>query len=260
MKRNKVIILTILVINLLIIVSILFIRYDKKGYLLPDDITSITIEYYPLHNIETAESFEFMEKQIIQLSKEEISDIKKAISNVYDDTEKFSKCKCVIVDNYKMIINDSYELIIDKHWGQYKYLEKNAVINIPDNLYSYVSSKVEKNNTEIFKTLEANNIFIEKDSKLLTVSNELKNDFFDKFSYLEVNIDESYLTYDDGYVYVLHFDDDKVLYLYSGCAIGYLIDTDLNYNSYVLLKGIAEKDIENILLSVEKNTQAKIIN
>jgi len=263
-KINKIIILTILIISLLIVSSIVITRENKKENLLPDIINSITIEYYPFYNITTAETlnnlhdYNYIEKQIIQLNKEEISNIKKEISNIYDDSEEFSKCKCVISDDYKMVINNDYELIIDEHWGQYKYLEKNTIINIPDDLYDYVSSKVEENNTKIFKTLEANKISIEKDSKLLTVNKELNDDFLNKFSYLEVNINENYLTYDDGYVYVLYFDDNRVLYLYSGCVIGYLVDNDSNYSSYILVNGITEKDIENILLSTEENRKTKI--
>ena len=263
MKKIK-IILTILVISLLIVLSIVIIRKNKKENLLPDSISSITIEYYPGYNITTAESlnslhdYNYIEKQIIQLNEEEINNIKKEFSNIYDDTEEFSKCECVISDDYKMIINNDYELIIDEHWGQYKYLEKNTIINIPDNLYDYVSSKVEKNNTKIFKTLEANTLSIEKDNVPLTVNKELKDDFLNKFTYLEVNINENYLTYDDGYVYVLYFDDNRVLYLYSGCVIGYLVDNDSNYSSYILVNGITEKDVKDILLSIEENNETKI--
>ena len=264
-KINKIIIILItVVISLLIVLSIVIIRKNKKEILLPDSISSITIEYYPGYNISSAEAlnslddYNYIEKQIIQLTEEEINNIKKEFSNIYDDTEEFSKCKCVISDDYKMIINNDYELIIDEHWGQYKYLEKNTIINIPDNLYDYVSSQVEKNNTKIFKTLEANTLSIEKDNVPLTVNKELKDDFLNKFSYLEVNINEDYLTYDDGYVYVLYFDDNRVLYLYSGCVIGYLVDNDSNYSSYILVNGITEKDIENILLSTEKNSESKL--
>ena len=263
-KKNKIIILTILVISLLIVFSILLIRYDKKEQMLPDIITSITVEYYPFYNITTAEAlnslrdYNYIEKQIIKLNEEEISNIKKEISNIYDDSEEFSKCECNISDDYKMIINNDYELIIDEHWGQYKYLDQITVVNIPDILYDYVSSKVEKNNTKIFKTLEANKISIENDSKILNVNKELKDDFLNKFTYLEVNINENYLTYDDGYVYVLYFDDNRILYLYSGCVIGYLVDNVSNYNSYVLVNGITENDINDILLSIEKNSETKI--
>lgn len=264
-KINKIIIiLTTVVISLLIVLSIVIIRKNKKENLLPDSISSITIEYYPGYNTTTAEAlnslhdYNYIEKQIIQLNEEEINNIKKEFSNIYDDAEEFSKCKCVISDDYKMIINNDYELIIDEHWGQYKYLEKNTIINIPDNLYDYVSSKVEKNNTKIFKTLEANTLSIEKDNIPLTVNKELKDDFLNKFSYLEVNINENYLTYDDGYVYVLHFDDNRVLYLYSGCVIGYLVDNDSNYSSYILVNGITEKDVKDILLSIEKIVNQKL--
>lgn len=258
-KINKIIIiLTTVVISLLIVLSIVIIRKNKKENLLPDSISSITIEYYPGYNISSAEAlnslhdYNYIEKQIIKLTEEEINNIKKEFSDIYDDTEEFSKCTCVIIDDYKMIINNDYELIIDEHWGRYKYLEKNTIINIPDNLYDYVSSQVEKNNTKIFKTLEANTLSIEKDNVPLTVNKELKDDFLNKFSYLKVNINEDYLTYDDGYVYVLYFDDNRVLYLYRGCVIGYLVDNDSNYSSYILVNGITEKDIENILLSTEK--------
>lgn len=260
MKKNKTIILIMFVISLLTALSILIIKYDKKKHLLPDIITSITIEYYPVYNITTAEilnslhDFNYIEKQIIHLNEEEIGNIKKEISNIYEDNGEFSKCECDISDYYKIIINNEYELIIDEHWGQYKYLEKNIIVNIPDNLYDYVSSKVDKNNAKIFKTLEVNKLSIENDGKLLTVNKELKNDILNKFSYIEVNIQENYLTYDDGYVYVLYFDDNRILYLYNGCVIGYLVDNDSNYNSYVLVKGITEKDIEDILNKTFRNS------
>ena len=109
-KINKIIIiLTTVVISLLIVLSIVIIRKNKKENLLPDSISSITIEYYQGYNISSAEAlnslhdYNYIEKQIIQLTEEEINNIKKEFSNIYDDTEEFSKCKCVISDDYKMI-------------------------------------------------------------------------------------------------------------------------------------------------------------
>lgn len=264
MRKNKIIILIVLVISILVVLSIILTKYKKEEKLLPDVITSITIEYYPFYNITTAETlnsiydYNYIDKQIIKLNEAEINDIKKEISNIYDDTVEFSKCDSVITDKYKMIINNNYELIIDESWGQYKHLEKNTIINIPDNLYDYVLNKVEGNNTKIFKKIKADKISIEDNNKLVNVSENTKENFLNKFSYLEVNINEDYLTYDDGYVYVLYFDDNRVLYLYRGCVIGYLVDNDLNYNSYVLVSGINEEDVENILLATEDDINLHI--
>lgn len=258
-KKNKIIIISIMVaITLLIVLLIVVSKEKKKNKLLPGVINSVTIEYYPFYNIETAESlnsfhdYNYIEKQIIQLSKEEISTIKNEIDNIYDDSDEFSKCQCLIIDNYKMIINDEYELIIDKHWGQYKYLNNSTAVYIPDNLYEFVLNKVEKNNTKISKTLDANKITLEKDGKTTIINDDLKNDFLNKFTYLEVNIEEDYLTYDDGYVYVLYFDNHNILYLYSGCDIGYLVNKDSNQNSYVHTNGITKEYIENILSSINE--------
>lgn len=261
-KLNKKIMILI-VISIILIILLIFFRRKNNEDLFPNLISSISIEYYPFYNITTAESlnslydYNYIEKQIIQLKDEEINDIKKYINNIHNDSKEFLKCDCLINDAYKMIINNKYELIIDEPWGQYKYSDQNIIINIPDKLYDYILKKVDENNTKILKTIDANEISVEKDHKFSIVNKKNKDEFLNNFSYLEVNIDENYLTYDNGYIYVLYFDNSKILYLYSGCVIGYLVDNNSNYNSYVLLNGITEKDINN-LLSNEENIEPKI--
>lgn len=264
MKKKIIIIVTILIIIFLMFLSILIIKNDKKKILLPNNITSIAIEYYPNYNISTAEvlnsihDYNFIEKQTIYLNEEEINDVKKEFNNVYDDSKEYAKCDCLAGDNYKIIINNKHELILDKHWGQYKYLGENIIVHIPDQLYNYILNKVDANDKNIFKTIDANKMSIENDNKQSIVNDKLKDDFLNKLSYLEVNNQEDYLTYDGGYTYVLHFDDNKVLYLYRASVIGYLVDNNSNFNSYVLVRGINDDDIKYILESLEENNETTI--
>ena len=97
----------------------------------------------------------------------------KCIELDYNYIDKFYNVFCdnILNNNIDLIclyfdVLTCYENDYIPNINIYMYL-LSFIINIPDNLYDYVSKKVEKNNAKIFKTLEANKIFIEKSGNLL---------------------------------------------------------------------------------------------
>ncbi|NLA33182.1 MAG: hypothetical protein GX864_04520 [Mollicutes bacterium] len=247
MKKNIKFILITLVI-LLIISSII----NNRNSLLPRKISSISIEYYPFYNISTAESLnnmndEFIEKQVITLNQKDINLIKSNLDKIHDDNVHYSKCNCIFLDDYKMIINGKYELIIGYDWGEYIFENKRIVVNIPDYINKFLESKVTEHNKKIFKKISASKIEIKNDTKKVNLLEEHRKNFINDFSYLKVNMDEDYLKFDKGYIYEINIDDSKIIYVYTDCSMGYLFDKVTGEATFILINGINDNYLQKLL-------------
>ena len=259
MKKNSVMIgRIILIIGIVgILILLLSLVLSHKG-IISEDISSLSVEYAPLYNFETAQELnanidgDFIQIQKLELTNSQISKIKKYLKKIQKDDE-FYKCECVVNDEVLITINGKNELAVGEKFGEYRDLgnDTKTVVGISDSFYQYISKLVEEKNSNIFQEIEAQDIQITRAGETYPV--ESKRDIIQIVSnlrYFPVSIYDNYETYNGGYHYVVNFGDQYVLYLY-GTMIGYLQDNTLEEPDYyyVIIDGDIYDIVDNLFES-----------
>ena len=231
---KKVIIIVLLVI--VFIIGGVFALYqftDLFGSkIIPKDIKTITINYYPGYNYDTGSKLntkdkKVIEEQTIKLTKEQINEAKKYLRRI---KEKQLKTKTQLLDRYEVIINDDITIKIDNEDS----IMNNKTIQIPKDGVKLFDLYIEDNNKKVLKTIDFKTVLFKLDGSVITVSNKDNIEYIkNSLSYYPITLDNDYKTYNNGYKIEMIFDNKTHLYLYEKTNIAYLTSDD--NKGYVVL-------------------------
>lgn len=248
------------IIGVVIVILILVSGYLLYNYteifgkkIIPIKISSVTLNYIPgaNKNLVDSDKKNIVPVQEIKISSSELKVLKKKLKSLKKIDEKIKDNTYIAT----LIVNKDYKIYIGEKTGYIENKNDKSSIAIPNSLYNYVYDICSKNDSKIFKNVEISSISVSSNGAKISIQNKKNLDAINKYiNYLDVNINDEYSTYNNGYKYTLTINDSQALLLYDN-NVGYTnIDCSDGNVKYVVFKDNFYEVIDTIFkLSVNES-------
>ncbi len=244
MKKKLIIIGGIILFIIIGVLAYLFFFTNILQNKLIPKLENTTIEYAPGMDYQKAiegnqAETPMIEMQTIKLSEQEIKELKKLLKPVKESSKKkdFSGFA-------KINLNKDSSILIGEKFGKLENKKETKYITITKSLLKRINELIKNNNDKVLNSLSFEKFVIRKNGAVITLANKTNIEIVkEALPYYNINLQEDYSTYDNGYQEIVILDDTTIIYLYNN-NIGYIRNNNENY--YVVFPYGLKDEVESI--------------